>query len=139
VCADVQNKKQVLTSGSHLLRLLRAGLRARRSDAARNFCEPFPDEAAQGLNTNLNFKKQNTHLHCNTLVVLVAHTECLVRARAVCTATNAELHVFGLQLLTKQLALLCLRDAFVGRLKLKSNSQVKTLSADTKKKTPDSR
>ncbi len=112
----MQNNNKILTSGSHLLGLLQAGLRARRSDAARNFCEPFPDEATQRLSINLNHTHPDnnnynnntltTHLHCNALVVLVAHTECLVRARAVCTATNAELHVFGLQLLTKQLTLL---------------------------------
>jgi hypothetical protein len=51
--------------------------------------------------------------------MFMAHTQCLVRPRAVCTAAQANAHVFRLQLLTKQLALLGLRDAFIGRLKLK--------------------
>jgi hypothetical protein len=69
---------------------------------------------------NLNYDKKRTFtLYSNSFVVLVAHTQCLVRSRAVYTATNANEHVFGLQLLTKQQALLCLRDAFIGRLKLK--------------------
>jgi hypothetical protein len=40
---------------------------------------------------NLNYDKK-THLHSNSFVVLVAHTQCLVRSRAVCTAAYANVY-----------------------------------------------